>query len=159
MRIAKIKPNDIVNGEGIVVSVFVQGCPHHCKGCFNKETWNFEGGEPFTDKDEEEVLKLLDADNINRNLSVLGGEPLCPENIDGVLSLCKYIKENRPKTKIYVWSGYLFEDLIDKYGSNIFENIDVLIDGQFQEDKKNLMLKLRGSSNQKIINISEKISF
>lgn len=159
MRIARIKPNDIVNGKGMMVSVWTQGCPHHCKGCFNKETWDFEGGRPFTIEDEEKVLRMLDADGVYRNLSILGGEPLCPENIDGVLSLCEYIKNKRPETKIYVWSGYLIEELIERYGKNIFKNINFLIDGQFEEDKKDLTLRLRGSSNQRIINISEKISF
>lgn len=159
MRIAKIKPNDIANGEGITTSVWTQGCPHHCKGCFNKETWSFSGGREFTKEDREEVLKMLDLNGIKRNLSILGGEPLCPENIDGVLSLCDYIKTNRPETKIYIWTGYLIEYLIEKYGVNIFKNIDVLIDGKFEEENKNITLKLRGSSNQRIINVSEKIPF
>lgn len=159
MRIAKIKPNDVVNGEGIVVSIFTQGCPHHCKGCFNKETWDFNGGKEFTDQDEKDILKMLDENDIKRNLSILGGEPLCPENIDGVLKLCNFIKEQRPETIIYVWSGYQLHELVDKYGTDIFSNIDILIDGKFEEDKKDLKLKLRGSSNQRIINLSKKIPY
>ena len=103
MKYTKIKPNDVVNGEGIMVSLWTQGCPHHCKGCFNVETWDFNKGKEFKEKQAYEILRLLDERGVKRNLSILGGEPLCPQNIDGVLTLCKFIKAFRPHTKIYVW--------------------------------------------------------
>lgn len=154
MRIAKIKPNDIANGEGLVVSVWVQGCPHHCKGCFNKETWDFEGGRKFTYDDFDNILKLLDADGVKRNLSILGGEPMAKQNAIGVLSLINYIKSYRPETKVYLWSGYTYEQIQEMYGEDCLKGfIDVLIDGQFVLEEKDLTLKLRGSRNQRIINI------
>lgn len=154
MRIAKIKPNDIANGEGLVVSVWCQGCPHHCKGCFNKETWDFKGGRKFTFDDYDNILKLLDADGIKRNLSILGGEPMAKENVIGVLSLINYIKTYRPDTKVYLWSGYTYEQIQEMYGENILNGfVDILIDGQFILEEKDLTLKLRGSRNQRIIKI------
>lgn len=153
MRIIKIKPNDVVNGKGMMVSVWCQGCPHRCKGCHNKETWDFNGGRVFTKQDAEEILKLLDANGLKRNLAILGGEPLCTQNIDGVLELCDFIKSHRKHTKIYVWTGYLYEHLIKMYGEQIFDKMDVLIDGKFEEDKKDLKLDLRGSWNQRIIHL------
>lgn len=154
MRIAKIKPNDIANGEGLVVSVWVQGCPHHCKGCFNKETWDFNGGREFSDIDAESVLKMLDADGVKRNLSILGGEPMAIQNVIGVLYLISYIKYHRPDTKVYLWSGYTYEEIQQMYGKDALKGlVDVLIDGQFVESEKDLTLKLRGSRNQRIINI------
>lgn len=154
MRVAKIKPNDVVNGVGIMVSVFVQGCPHHCKGCFNQSTWKFEGGREFTDVDSEEILKMLDANGVNRNLAILGGEPMAKENIQGVLLLINFIKTKRPETKVYLWSGYTYEEIKGMYGENILKGyVDTLIDGKFIQEEKDLTLKLRGSRNQKIINI------
>lgn len=155
MRIAKIKSNDIVNGNGIVVSLWVQGCPHHCKGCFNKETWTFDGGEEFTIEDRDNILTLMDKNDVKRGFSVLGGEPFAPQNINEVIDLCNYVKEKKPDRKIYIWTGYIFEELIAQYGIEKFKNIDVIIDGKFEEDKKDITLKLRGSSNQKIINIKD----
>lgn len=154
MRIAKIKPNDVVNGEGVMVSLFTQGCPHHCKGCFNKDTWNFDGGREYKEEDKEYILSLLTKRNVHRNFSILGGEPMAKQNIDGVLELCEYVKKHKPDTKIYIWSGYTFEQLVEMYGEKIFVNVDILIDGQFMEDKKDITLKLRGSSNQRIIDLS-----
>ena len=157
MRYTKIKENDVVNGEGVCVSVWTQGCPHHCKGCFNISTWDYNGGHKWKPEDKERVLKLLDKNGVYRHLSILGGEPLCPENIHGVIELCEYIKLFRPDTKIYVWTGYLFEKLISEYGRFIFKDIDVIIDGKFEEDKKDIRLKMRGSSNQRIIDVKESL--
>lgn len=160
MRIAKIKPNDVANGEGLIVSVWVQGCPHHCKGCFNKETWDFNGGREFNCEDYTTILDMLDADGIKRNLSILGGEPMARQNVIGVLSLINFIKSNRPDTKVYLWSGYTYEQIQEMYGEDVLKDfVDVLIDGQFILEEKDLTLKLRGSSNQRIINISKKIPF
>ncbi|MGL5316662.1 MAG: 4Fe-4S cluster-binding domain-containing protein, partial [Peptostreptococcaceae bacterium] len=104
MRFSKIKDNDIANGEGIVMSLWTQGCPHHCKGCFNMETWDFDGGKEFTEEDKYYILQNIDKNNIKRNLSILGGEPLCPENVQGVIKLCKDFKEIYPEKLIYVWT-------------------------------------------------------
>jgi len=154
MRIAKIKPNDIANGEGIVVSVFVQGCHHHCKGCFNEETWDFNGGREFNSKDNRMILDMLDADGVKRNLSILGGEPMAKENVTGVISLIDYIKSNRPDTKVYLWSGYTYEQIQEMYGKDVLKGfVDILIDGKFIEEERDLTLKLRGSRNQRIINL------
>jgi anaerobic ribonucleoside-triphosphate reductase activating protein len=151
MRYAKINPNDIANGEGVCVSLFVQGCPHRCKGCFNPETWDFGGGEEFTLNTMKEIMEALDANGIQRNFSILGGEPLAPANRDTVLNIIKTIKFLNKEIKIYVWTGYYLESIANE--PNIKEIIslaDYIIDGPFEEDKKDLSLKLRGSSNQRI---------
>ena len=153
MRFSKIKDNDIANGEGIVMSLWTQGCPHHCKGCFNMETWDFNGGKEFKEEDKEYILQNIDKNNIKRNLSILGGEPLCPQNIDGVISLCKAFKEKYPEKIIYVWTGYVLEEFDDTQ-KILLDYIDVLIDGKFEIDNKDLSLKLRGSTNQRIIDIN-----
>lgn len=158
MNYSDIKPNDSINGEGVCVSLFVSGCTHYCKGCFNKDTWDFNYGKNFTNKNMDYILECIDKNEIMRNFSVLGGEPLHEKNIDTVLYICDEVKKAFPNIKIYVWTGYLYEDLISKYGKDIFKNIDILIDGKFEEDKKDLSLKLRGSSNQRIINLKEDIN-
>ena len=153
MRFSKIKDNDIANGEGIVMSLWTQGCPHHCKGCFNLETCDFNGGKEFKEEDKEYILQNIDKNNIKRNLSILGGEPLCNQNIQGVISLCKAFKEKYPEKIIYVWTGYVLEEFDDTQ-KKILDYIDVLIDGKFEIDNKDLSLKLRGSTNQRIIDIN-----
>lgn len=153
MRFSKIKDNDIANGEGIVMSLWTQGCPHHCKGCFNMETWDFNGGKEFKEEDKEYILQNIDKNNIKRNLSILGGEPLCNQNIQGVISLCKAFKEKYPEKIIYVWTGYVLEEFND-IQKLLLDYIDVLIDGKFEIDNKDLSLKLRGSTNQRIIDIN-----
>ena len=153
MRFSKIKDNDIANGEGIVMSLWTQGCPHHCKGCFNLETWDFDSGKEFKEEDKEYILQNIDKNNIKRNLSILGGEPLCKQNIQGVISLCKAFKEKYPEKIIYVWTGYVLEEFDDTQ-KKILDYIDVLIDGKFEIDNKDLSLKLRGSTNQRIIDIN-----
>lgn len=155
MNYIKIKENDVANGEGITVSLWCSGCPHHCKGCFQPETWNYNAGQKFTQDTAKYILELLDKNGIKRNLSILGGEALCPENIDMVWLLCKYIKQKRPGTIIYIWTGYTYEYLVEKYTPKLFENVDYLIDGKFEEDKKDLSLKLRGSYNQRVIDVKE----
>ena len=150
MRFSKIKLNDIANGVGITLSLWTQGCPHHCKGCFNKETWSFKGGMEFTKADEDYIINIIDADNVKRNLSILGGEPLCEQNIGGVIELCKRFKKKYPNKKIYIWTGYRIEDL-DETQSEILEYIDFLIDGKFEIDKKDISLFMKGSHNQRIL--------
>lgn len=153
MRYADIKPNDSVNGEGVCVSLFVQGCNNFCEGCFNKETWDFNGGKPFGGRELQYIKRSLTANNVKRNFSVLGGEPLHSNNIKEVITVINEIKTFDNSIKIYVWTGYLYEDLLKKYGEKIFKNIDVLIDGKFEMKEKDVTLKLRGSSNQRIIDV------
>ena len=156
MRINRIKDNDIANGFGITMSLWTQGCPHHCKGCFNGETWSFVDGEEFTEENLKYIMENIDKYNINRDLSILGGEPLCPENIEGVLHVCEAFKNKYPHKKIYVWTGYTAENF-DELQREIFKYADVLVDGKFEEEKKNISLTLRGSSNQRVINVKETI--
>ena len=155
MKISQIKDNDVANGFGISMSVWTQGCPHHCKGCFNKGTWSYDDGRVFTEDDLNYIIKNINKDNVKRNLSILGGEPLCPENVEGVINLCKTIREIYPSKKIYLWTGYTYEDF-NSTQKEIVKYVDTIIDGKFEIDKRDLSLMLRGSSNQRIINISGK---
>ena len=128
IRIAGVTPNDVINGEGVSVSVWLQGCPHRCKGCHNPETWNFEGGTLYNqDMLTFEILKLIEKNGIKRNLSILGGEPLCKENREFVQLLTKIVRNVHPEIKIYCWTGYNIEDIDTQY----LKNIDVLIDGLY----------------------------
>ena len=112
MRYATIKFNDIANAPGISVSVYLQGCPHHCPKCFNPETWNFNGGLEFTSETLDSIIKGLTANNITRSLCILGGEPLCAENAFLTALIIKEVKEKLPNTKIYVWTGYTYDNLL-----------------------------------------------
>ncbi|MEG2246809.1 MAG: anaerobic ribonucleoside-triphosphate reductase activating protein [Romboutsia sp.] len=154
MRFSKIKDNDIANGLGITMSFWTQGCPHHCIGCFNKETWDFDGGHEFTEEDLNYVLNNINKNNIKRDLAILGGEPLCSQNIEGVINLCKEFKRNYPEKIIYLWTGYTIENFND-IQRKILNYIDILVDGKFEEDRKNLSIKLRGSSNQRVIDVKK----
>lgn len=156
MRYSKINNNDIANGIGITMSVWTQGCPHHCKGCFNPETWNYDAGMEFGKEEVQHILNNINAFNISRNLSILGGEPLCPENVEGVLSLCKSFKKIYPEKIIYIWTGYMLEDFNDLQ-KELLNYIDILIDGQFVKDLKNLSLELRGSANQRVIDVKKSL--
>lgn len=152
MKYAKIISNDYINGEGVCVSFWTQGCPHHCVGCHNPETWSFNGGL----EDSEEniiniIIEAISANGIQRNFSILGGEPLCAENREFVKKLSKTIHKTFPTITIYCWTGYLYENIEQQY----LEDIDILIDGPFQIDKRDITLKLRGSSNQRILNLRE----
>lgn len=149
MKIANIMENDIVNGKGVCVSVFVQGCPHHCKGCFNPETWDFNGGREIDDEQKEinNILNLINQNNIQRNLSILGGEPLHKNNIDFVKKLLKQAKETYPQIQTFVWTGYELEEL----NKEDLQNIDILIDGKYIEELRDITLDLRGSSNQRVL--------
>ena len=153
MRYAAIYPFDISNGPGIRVSLFVQGCDKHCPGCFNKETWDFSGGKQFNEETISELLRLAENEWIS-GLSILGGEPLHPNNISSVITLCKKFKDKYPNKTIWIWTGYTMEEirgllrLIDTHIS--FSSIDAIIDGPFIESEKDLSLKWRGSSNQRI---------
>ncbi|MGL4910824.1 MAG: anaerobic ribonucleoside-triphosphate reductase activating protein [Romboutsia sp.] len=154
MKFSKIKQNDIANGIGIVMSLWTQGCPHHCRGCFNVETWDFDEGKEFTINDLNFIIENIDKNNIKRNLSILGGEPLCPQNVDGVISLCKELKGKYPEKMIYVWTGYVVEDFNENQ-REVLNYIDVLVDGKFEEEEKNLSIVLRGSNNQRVIDVKK----
>lgn len=153
MNYAKIKPVDVANGEGVRVSLFVSGCPHHCKGCFNAELWNYDAGEPFTFETINEVVKVCSKSYIT-GLSLLGGEPLDPKNIHRVTDLCAFFKRAFPHKTIWCYTGYKWEDIKQLH---ILKYIDVLVDGQFVEDLKDPRLKFRGSSNQRIIDVKKSL--
>ena len=138
MRYHKIRKMDISNGPGVRVSIFMQGCEFHCENCFNKETWDFDGGNEFTEKTIEEVLELCSKDFIT-GLSILGGEPLHPNNIEGTTKLAKAFKEKYPNKTLWVWSGFLFDK--DLKGKEVLNYIDVLVDGQFVNSLHNPTLK------------------
>ena len=158
MKYAKIRKMDISNGEGVRVSLFVQGCSFHCKNCFNQETWDFNGGKEFTTAEVQKIIELANKDYI-AGLSVLGGEPLHPNNIESVSMLCEYFKFKYPEKSIWVCTGFKYEDIIKMENNyNIFNYIDVLVDGQFEEDKKDLTLKWRGSSNQRVIDCKKSLA-
>lgn len=154
MRYNKIRKMDISNGPGVRVSLFVQGCTFNCKGCFNQETHDFNGGKEFTDDTIEHILKLCENDNVE-GLSILGGEPLHPKNIEGTTKLAKAFKEKMPNKTLWIWTGYLFDR--DLQGKEILNYADVIVDGQFIEELKNPTLEWRGSSNQRVINVKEGI--
>lgn len=153
MKYAGINWNDTVNGEGICVSFFVQGCPHHCNGCFNPETWAFDGGKELPSHYLNTVIKKLKSNNVIRNFSILGGEPLCAENLDLTITLVNAVRATYPEIIISVWTGYTLEELLlkcDRRIIDILSKIDYLIDGRFEQDKRDITLKWRGSTNQKI---------
>lgn len=151
MNYSSIRQLDIANGPGCRVSIFVSGCEHRCKNCFNPETWNFNYGKAFTDQTLEALLELLKPEHIS-GLSILGGEPLHPQNREGVLDIVRKVKSVYPTKSIWLWTGYLWEEVSnDLVGSGV----DVVVDGKFVEELKDLRLKYRGSSNQRVINVSK----
>ena len=157
-KYAGIKTNDVANAPGISVSVYLQGCPHHCDGCFNPETWDFNGGIDFTDNTMKELLIAMRENGIKRNLCILGGEPLCPQNREHTLYIIEQVLTAYPDTPVYIWTGYLIEDLFleeDNTLKTIFNKIDYIIDGPFIKEEKDLTLKMRGSRNQRIFNMKE----
>ena len=152
-RYSAIIPNDVVNGHGVCVSFFVQGCPHHCPGCFNEETWDFHGGVPYTPEVKWNIIKAIAANNINRNFSILGGEPLAPQNIDMTWEVIDAVRHAYPNIEITLWTGYTYEELMVQPTENllnILNTINILVDGPFIEKEKDLSLQLRGSRNQRI---------
>ena len=145
---------DIADGPGIRVSIFMQGCTFNCKNCFNPETHDFEGGKEFTENTIERILELADNDTIE-GLSILGGEPMHPINIDGTATLAKRFKESFPNKTVWAWTGFLFDrDLKDK---EAMKYIDVLVDGQYMEELNNPKLKWRGSENQRVIDVQKSL--
>ena len=154
MRYNKIRKMDISNGPGVRVSVFFQGCHFQCKGCFNSDTWDFDGGKEFNDEVINHILDLCNNEVIS-GLSILGGEPLNPKNIEGTTKLAKAFKEKYPDKTIWLWSGYLFDEYI--HDKEIVNYLDIVIDGQFKIDLFDLSLKYKGSSNQRVIDVKKSI--
>ena len=174
MRFGAIKNCDIANGEGVRVTIFVSGCTHHCKGCFQPETWNFDYGEEYTEETEEKILQMLDAVYID-GLTLLGGEPMEPENQRALLPLLRKIHERFPNKNVWCYTGFTLEnDLLETaepHGGRIHPDgsvlsrprcevtdemlslIDILVDGEFVEEQKNISLSFRGSENQRIIDL------
>lgn len=152
MRFAAINKNDFINGEGVCVSFWVQGCPHHCKGCHNPEQWDFNGGKEIDiDILINKILIAIEANGIQRNFSILGGEPMAQRNISNTLYILGQVKKHFPNIKTYVWTGYTIEELLSLYNKEILQNIDILIDGRFILEERDITLKLRGSKNQRIL--------
>lgn len=160
MNYCNIKNFDIANGYGVRVSLFVSGCTNACKGCFQPETWDFEYGNPFTKKTEDEILKMMDEDFID-GLTLLGGDPFEPANQKALIGFLKRVRKERSSKNIWAFTGFTFEELKTE-GSysrtdvtdEILDLIDVLIDGRFEEDKKDIRLQFRGSSNQRLIDMN-----
>ena len=163
MNYAAIKTHDVANGPGVRVSLFVSGCTHHCKGCFNPETWDFAYGSPYTEETEQSVLDACAPDYI-RGLSLLGGEPMEPENQKALLPLLRRFKERFPYKSVWCYSGYNFEHdmLAGQLGDwsvtkEVLSYLDVLVDGEFHLEEKDLSLRFRGSSNQRIIDVPKSL--
>ena len=159
MNYAEIKNCDIANGEGVRVSLFVSGCTHHCKNCFNKETWPFDYGRPFTAGTEEMILRELAPDYID-GLSLLGGEPFEPQNQAALLPVLRRVKELFPQKNIWCYTGYLFDSELRQesrarceYTDEMLSLIDILVDGEFVQELYSIALQFRGSSNQRIIDV------
>ena len=160
MRYSGLIPNDITAAPGICVSFFTQGCPHHCPGCHNPETWDFDGGKEFTNDTLKEIINALTAQNIHRDLCIMGGEPLCDENAFLTRLIIQEVKKHVPGAKIYIWSGYTYEELKSQGNPHILDSLrlaNVLIDGPYIEAERDVTLEMRGSRNQRVIDLSEKI--
>lgn len=154
MRYSGIIYNDTAAAPGICLTVFIQGCPHHCSGCHNPETWDYSGGQPFTNDTLNSIIKGLRANGIERTLCIMGGEPLCDRNIFLTSLIINQVKVKYPNQKIYLWTGYTYEELskrLDNKTEYILSNIDCLIDGPYLEEYRDITLQMRGSSNQRII--------
>ena len=155
MNYSLIREMDISNGPGVRVSLFCSGCEFHCKNCFNPQTWNFDNGKKFDDNTLEQILELMDKPYVT-GLSLLGGEPLHPRNVDEIHKIVLAVKNKFPTKTIWIWSGFVYENLNDKQLSCV-KDADVLVDGQFVDELKDFRLKYRGSSNQRVIDIKRTI--
>ena len=163
MNYGEIKNYDIANGEGVRVSLFVSGCTHHCKNCFNPETWSFEYGKPFTKETEDYIIECLSPDYID-GLSLLGGEPFEPQNQEILLPFLRKVKNELPNKNIWCYTGYLFDrELLSEsrarceFTDEMLSLIDVLVDGEFVQALHDISLAFRGSSNQRIINVQKSL--
>lgn len=165
MNYAAIKTHDVANGPGVRVSLFVSGCTHHCKGCFNPETWDFSYGSPYTEETEQTVLDACAPDYI-RGLSLLGGEPMEPEHQKALLPLLRRFKERFPNKSVWCYSGYDYErDMLSgqlgdwSVTKEMLSLIDVLVDGEFHQEEKDLTLRFRGSANQRVIDVPRSLQY
>ncbi|MGN0696718.1 MAG: anaerobic ribonucleoside-triphosphate reductase activating protein [Oscillospiraceae bacterium] len=163
MNYGEIKNCDIANGAGVRVSLFVSGCTHHCEGCFNPMTWDFNYGKSFDKEAEEHIIELLSHEYI-RGLTLLGGEPMEPENQKALLPLLRRVRAELPEKDIWCYTGYTFEsdllnDMCGKYAETpeLLKLIDVLVDGEFILTRKNISLRFRGSDNQRIIDVKKSL--
>ena len=163
MNYATIKNNDIANGPGVRVSLFVSGCTHRCPGCFNEVAWDFDYGQPFTQETINLILQMLEPNHI-KGLTLLGGEPFEPQNQPAVVNLLRQVKEKYPEKSVWAYSGYLFDRdiLAGRLGpweitEEYISYLDVLVDGPFIQSRKNLSLRFRGSDNQRLINVPQSL--
>lgn len=175
MRYSSMRNLDISNGEGVGVSLFVQGCPFHCKNCFNSDTWDFNGGREWTEKTKDKFMKLINRPYIKR-ISFLGGECLAEQNLDEILSLIKQIRISFPEKTIWLYTGFEWNSLMSKIcqptfpdekfehdrnihmkRQKIISNVDVLVDGEYIDEQKDLSLKFRGSKNQRVIDVRQSL--
>ena len=164
MNYATIKNCDIANGPGVRVSLFVSGCTHRCKGCFNEVAWDFDYGEPFTQQTIDMILDMLAPAHI-QGLTLLGGEPFGPKNQPDIVMLLRQVKERYPKKTVWAYTGYLFDrDILswrlspEMVTGEYLEYLDVLVDGPFVESRRNLSLRFRGSDNQRIIDVPRSLA-
>ena len=155
MKYAQIREMDVTNGNGIGVALFTQGCPYHCKNCFNPETWDFDKGTDWTKETENKIIESLKPEYITR-LTILGGEPLIERNIEPLTALLKRVKSVYPDKQVWLYTGGDFEALEGLY-EEIFQYIDVLIDGRYIDDLRDYKLKWRGSSNQRVIDVQKSL--
>ncbi len=163
MNYADIKQYDVANGVGVRVSLFVSGCTHHCKGCFNEVAWDFKYGTPFTEETINTIIEYLKPSYV-AGLTILGGEPFEPANQKGLLPLLRKVRETYPEKNIWMFSGYTFDtDIVGRMCNTLDETkeilslIDILVDGKFEEDKKSVSLRFRGSANQRIIKVQQSL--
>lgn len=156
MYYSKIKYNDVANGPGLRISLFTSGCTHHCKGCFQPETWNFENGKPFTAETIKHIIEKSSS-RYTSGLSLLGGDPL--DNVHGILPLLEEFRQTFGNTKtIWMWTGYLFEEILkDDLKSKVLPFVDVIVDGRFEENLKDVTLKYMGSTNQRVIDVPKSL--
>lgn len=158
MNYCEIKTTDVANGPGVRVSLFVSGCRHRCEGCFNREAWDFGFGQPFTEATEQRLFSALTPDYV-QGLTLLGGDPLERENIEGLLPFLKRVKEKFPRKDIWCFTGDTFENLLkNEQAMQLLSLVDVLVDGPYVQAKRNLMLKFRGSENQRLLDIPKSIA-
>lgn len=173
MRYSSMRNLDISNGEGVGVSLFVQGCPFHCKNCFNSDTWDFNGGKEWTEKTKNKFMELIDRPYIKR-VSFLGGECLADQNLDEVLKLVKQIRNSFHEKTIWLYTGYNFDDIKNEYNIykwtpfstdadewltrwEIISNVDILIDGEYIDEQRDITLAYRGSKNQRVIDVKQSL--
>lgn len=150
MNYMDIIKDDLINGTGVRVSLFVSGCSHGCNGCYNESSWDYRSGNTFGNEQIDIILNELKKPYVE-GLTLLGGDPLMPKNINTILELCKVVKSTFPEKNIWCWSGYTLEEILDNHAKDVLEYVDVLVDGKFILELKNLKLPFRGSENQRIL--------